>query len=67
MVGQYGHEDSTPAYVTTLRDVFREARRVLAEPGTASRKSSRSGAAMSWLTPRRTGMRAARRCRTPFR
>ena len=33
MVGQNGHEDSTPAYVTTLRDVFREARRVPAEPG----------------------------------
>ncbi len=33
MVGQYGHEDSTAAYVTTLRDVFREARRVPAEPG----------------------------------
>ena len=33
MVGQYGHEDSLAAYVTTLRDVFREARRVLAELG----------------------------------
>jgi DNA modification methylase len=32
--GQYGHEDTPAAYVTTLRDVFREARRVLADDGT---------------------------------
>ena len=32
VAGQYGHEDSPAAYVDTMRDVFREARRVLAEP-----------------------------------
>jgi DNA modification methylase len=32
--GQYGHESSPAAYVDTLRDVFREARRVLAGDGT---------------------------------
>jgi DNA modification methylase len=32
--GQYGHEDTPAAYVDTLRDVFREARRVLAGDGT---------------------------------
>jgi DNA modification methylase len=32
--GQYGHEDTPDDYVATLRDVFREARRVLAEDGT---------------------------------
>jgi len=32
--GQYGHEDSPAAYVDTMRDVFREARRVLADEGT---------------------------------
>ena len=32
--GQYGHEDSPAAYVATMRDVFREARRVLADDGT---------------------------------
>src|SRR5580704_12137402 len=32
--GQYGHEDTPAAYVDTMRDVFREARRVLAEDGT---------------------------------
>ena len=28
VAGQYGHEDSPAAYVDTMRDVFREARRV---------------------------------------
>ena len=32
--GQYGHEDTPAAYVNTMRDVFREARRVLADDGT---------------------------------
>jgi DNA modification methylase len=32
--GQYGHEDTPAAYVETMRDVFREARRVLAGDGT---------------------------------
>ena len=32
--GQYGHEDTPAAYVETMRDVFREARRVLADDGT---------------------------------
>jgi DNA modification methylase len=32
--GQYGHEDSSAAYVATMRDVFCEARRVLADDGT---------------------------------
>jgi DNA modification methylase len=32
--GQYGHENTPADYVATLRDVFREARRVLAEDGT---------------------------------
>jgi site-specific DNA-methyltransferase (cytosine-N4-specific) len=34
VAGQYGHEDSPASYVATMRDVFREARRVLAEDGT---------------------------------
>ena len=34
MAGQYGHEDSPGAYIATMRDVFREARRVLADDGT---------------------------------
>jgi DNA modification methylase len=34
IAGQYGHEDSPAEYVTTLRDVFREARRVLVDDGT---------------------------------
>ena len=34
VAGQYGHEDSPAAYVDTMRDVFREARRVLADDGT---------------------------------
>jgi DNA modification methylase len=34
VVGQYGHEDTPAAYVATMRDVFREARRVLADDGT---------------------------------
>ena len=34
VAGQYGHEDSPAAYVATMRDVFREARRVLADDGT---------------------------------
>jgi site-specific DNA-methyltransferase (cytosine-N4-specific) len=32
--GQYGHEDTPAAYVDTMRDVFREVRRVLADDGT---------------------------------
>src|SRR3984885_7084247 len=31
--GQYGHEDTPAAYVETMRDVFREARRGLADDG----------------------------------
>jgi len=34
VVGQYGHEPSPAAYVDTLRAVFAEARRVLADDGT---------------------------------
>jgi DNA modification methylase len=34
MAGQYGHEPSPDAYVETLRAVFHEARRVLADDGT---------------------------------
>jgi DNA modification methylase len=34
VTGQYGHEDSPAAYVNTMRDVFGEARRVLADDGT---------------------------------
>lgn len=34
VAGQYGHEPSAAAYVETLRAVFREARRVLADDGT---------------------------------
>ena len=34
VAGQYGHEDTPGAYVDTMRDVFREARRVLADDGT---------------------------------
>ena len=34
VAGQYGHEDTPTAYVDTMRDVFREARRVLADDGT---------------------------------
>jgi len=34
VAGQYGHEDTPAAYVANLRDVFREARRVLADDGT---------------------------------
>jgi site-specific DNA-methyltransferase (cytosine-N4-specific) len=34
IAGQHGHEDTPGAYVETLRDVFREARRVLADDGT---------------------------------
>jgi site-specific DNA-methyltransferase (cytosine-N4-specific) len=34
VTGQYGHEDTPAAYVDTMRDVFREARRVLADDGT---------------------------------
>jgi DNA modification methylase len=34
VAGQYGHESSPAAYVATMRDVFREARRVLADDGT---------------------------------
>ena len=34
VAGQYGREASPAAYVETLRAVFREARRVLAEDGT---------------------------------
>jgi site-specific DNA-methyltransferase (cytosine-N4-specific) len=34
VAGQYGHEDTPNAYVETMRDVFAEARRVLADDGT---------------------------------
>ena len=34
VAGQYGHEDSPAAYIETMRNVFREARRVLADDGT---------------------------------
>jgi len=34
VTGQYGHEDTPAAYVNTMRDVFHEARRVLADDGT---------------------------------
>jgi site-specific DNA-methyltransferase (cytosine-N4-specific) len=34
VAGQYGHEDTPAAYVETMRDVFRQARRVLADDGT---------------------------------
>ena len=34
VAGQYGHETSPAAYIDTMRDVFREARRVLADDGT---------------------------------
>ena len=34
VAGQYGHEDTPAGYVETMRDVFREARRVLADDGT---------------------------------
>jgi site-specific DNA-methyltransferase (cytosine-N4-specific) len=34
VAGQYGHEPAPSAYVETLRTVFREARRVLADDGT---------------------------------
>ena len=33
VAGQYGHEDTPAAYVDTMRDVFSEARRVLAADG----------------------------------
>ena len=34
VAGQYGQEDGPAAYVDTMREVFREARRVLADDGT---------------------------------
>jgi DNA modification methylase len=34
VAGQYGHEANPDAYVDTMRDVFREARRVLVDDGT---------------------------------
>lgn len=34
VAGQYGHEDSPDSYVQTMREVFGEARRVLADDGT---------------------------------
>lgn len=34
VAGQYGHEDTPAAYVNTMREVFAEARRVLADDGT---------------------------------
>jgi DNA modification methylase len=34
VTGQYGHESTPQAYVDTMRDVFAEARRVLADDGT---------------------------------
>src|ERR1700733_5953445 len=51
--GQYGHEDTPAAYVDTMRDVFREARRVLAEDGTCwlnlGDSYSASGGGASWM------------------
>lgn len=50
VTGQYGHEASPGEYVATMRDVFREARRVLADDGTCwlnigdSYSASRGGA-----------------------
>ena len=34
VAGQYGHEETPGAYVNTMRDAFRHARRVLADDGT---------------------------------
>ena len=34
VAGQYGREDTPAAYIDTMRDVFRQARRVLADDGT---------------------------------
>jgi site-specific DNA-methyltransferase (cytosine-N4-specific) len=34
VAGQYGHEDTPAAYVATMREVFHQARRVLADDGT---------------------------------
>jgi DNA modification methylase len=69
VAGQYGHEDTPAAYVATMRDVFREARRVLAGGGTCWLNlgdcySASSGGATglhAYLGPRITTHRAAGR------
>src|ERR1700730_4626627 len=59
VAGQYGHEDTPAAYVATMRDVFREARRVLADDGTCwlnlgdSYSATRGGATGVPRHPRR--------------
>src|ERR1017187_559275 len=68
VVGQYGHEPDPAAYVETLRSVFREARRVLADDGTCwlhlgDSHSSGSGSATGlhgYLGPRLAGRHLAR-------
>jgi site-specific DNA-methyltransferase (cytosine-N4-specific) len=67
VAGQYGHEASPAAYVQTLREVFSEARRVLADDGTCwlnlgDSYAGGSGAATglhAYLGPHITGRRAA--------
>src|ERR1700742_4308769 len=41
VTGQYGHEDTPAAYVATMRDVFREARRIHAASGLRARPVGR--------------------------
>jgi site-specific DNA-methyltransferase (cytosine-N4-specific) len=80
VAGQYGHEASPGAYVDTLRDVFREARRVLADDGTCwlnlgDSYSASSGGATglhAYLGPhitthRATGMHAKNLLGIPWR
>ena len=65
--GQYGHEASPAAYADTMRSVFREARRVLADDGTCwlnlgDSYSASSGGATglhAYLGPHITTHRAA--------
>ena len=67
VAGQYGHEANPGAYVDTMRDVFREARRVLADDGTCwlnlgdSYSASGGGATglHAYLGPHLTTHRAA--------
>lgn len=67
IAGQYGREDSPQAYADTLRGVFREARRVLADDGTCwlnlgDSYSASSGGATglhAYLGPRITTHRVA--------
>jgi DNA modification methylase len=51
VAGQYGHEPDPAGYVATLRAVFTEARRVLADDGTCwlnlGRRAKRSSSASS--------------------